>query len=306
MPPLITKIEGCSFDDGPGIRSVIFLKGCPLNCLWCHNPESKLASAELSYDIDECIGCKSCIKGCPQKAISIENKYFIDREKCRLSFSCVEVCPATALRRVGREMTVGEIVKEVLRYKPFYDNSGGGVTLSGGEPTHDIEFASKVLKRFKSKGINTLIETCGLFDLEAFESLILPFIDSIYFDIKLIDIGKHEKYCGIDNWVIITNFITLHELSERQDFELVPRTPLIPNFTDTEDNINALVNFYSEHKITRAVLLPNNPAWTSKLKGLGRKDSFNKNDPIRNLYDEEKKTRISREFKKSGIDITFG
>ncbi len=163
---LITDIEGNSRDDGPGIRSVVFFKGCPLNCFWCHNPESKKTEAELWWDREKCIGCGECIKSCPKGSISRENPFFINRDLCDSCFKCVEVCTSTALRRVGQEMSVDEIVRKVLRYKPFFDNSGGGVTLSGGEPTLHIEFTSALLKKFKKEKIHTLLETAGLFDFD--------------------------------------------------------------------------------------------------------------------------------------------
>ncbi len=126
---LILEIKGNSLDDGPGIRTVVFFKGCPLNCVWCHNPESKKKAIELSWDSKECIGCKSCIEVCRANAISVKNPYYIDRSKCTLCFECVDVCPSGALSRVGKYMTVNEIMKEILKDKPFFITSGGGVTL---------------------------------------------------------------------------------------------------------------------------------------------------------------------------------
>ena len=133
--PLIMEIKGNSLDDGPGIRSVVFYKGCPLSCVWCHNPESKKASMEISFDANICIDCGSCRDVCPQKALARQNRFYIDRSKCTLCFLCVDACPSGALDKVGKTMYVDEIIKKILPDKPFFDTSGGGVTLSGGEPT---------------------------------------------------------------------------------------------------------------------------------------------------------------------------
>lgn len=306
QPPLIVDIEGNSREDGPGIRSVIFFKGCPLNCLWCQNPESKKIAAELWWDREKCIGCGECIKVCPEGAISGDNLFFIDRNLCKLCFRCVEVCPSTALRRVGKEMTVDEIVRKVAGYRPFFETSGGGVTLSGGEPTLSIEFTSALLKMFKEEGIHTLLETAGLFDFEEFESLLLPHLDMIYFDIKLIDPREHERYCGVYNERILENFLLLQARSRTGDFELIPRTPLIPGITDREPNIQAIADFYSQHQVRKTILLPNNPAWIQKLARMGRRDHFESKDPIRKFYDTEKENSIREYFSRHGIEASFG
>jgi pyruvate formate lyase activating enzyme len=304
--PLITNIEGNSQADGPGIRSVVFFKGCPLNCFWCHNPESKKIENELWWDKEKCIGCGECIKKCPEGAISQDNSFFIDRNICNLCFKCAEICPATALHRVGREMSVNEIVRKVLRYKPFFDTSSGGVTLSGGEPTLHIEFISALLKRFKEESIHTLLETAGLFDLEQFKSLILPYIDTIYFDIKLFDSLRHKHYCGVENECILHNFILLKKEALSGNFDLLPRTPLIPGITDTKENIQAIAGFYNKHQVKKTVLLSNNPAWINKLEKLGQKDQFDCKNRIRKFYDKEKKKKIQKLFSEKGIEVIFG
>jgi len=304
--PLIIDIEGNSFDDGTGIRSVIFFKGCPLDCTWCHNPESKKIEAELWWDSEKCIDCGECIKVCTEKAISRDNPFFIDRQKCNLHFNCVDVCPSKALVRVGTQMSIDEIVKKVIRYKPFFDSSGGGVTLSGGEATLPIEFTSMLLKRLKEEGIHTLLETAGLFDFEKFKTLILPFVNMIYFDIKLIDSQKHKYYCGVSNEIILDNFIKLFEESKSNSFELLSRTPLIPGITDNESNISAIAKFYNEQGVKKAVLLPNNPAWLHKSSKLGKETQFNSDHPIHKFYDDKKKKKLINYFLKNEIEITFG
>ncbi|MCD4784343.1 MAG: glycyl-radical enzyme activating protein [Candidatus Eremiobacteraeota bacterium] len=304
--PLIIDIEGNSRDDGPGIRSVVFFKGCPLNCLWCHNPESKKMEAELWWDREKCVACGECMKVCPEGAISRDNLFFIDRNICKRCFKCVEVCPSKALRCVGQEMSVDEIVRKVVRYKKFFDTSGGGVTLSGGEPTLFMEFTSTLLKRLRDEGIHTLLETAGLFDFKQFESLVLPYVDMIFFDIKFIDSSEHERYCGVKNERVLHNFILLHNKSQCGHFELLPRTPLIPEITDTKKNIQATADFYHKHQIKKTTLLPNNPAWINKLEMLGKKDIFDNKDPIRKFYDQEKEKKIKEYFSRHGVEASFG
>lgn len=267
--PLILDIKGNSLDDGPGIRSVVFFKGCPLLCVWCHNPESKKAGAEIAFDPSECVGCDTCLEVCPEKALSRKHPFFIDRDRCTLCFVCSDNCPSGALSRVGREMTVDDIVVAVIRDKPFFDTSGGGVTLSGGEPTLFPDFLARLLSALKAEGIHTLLETCGQFDGAAFTDRILPFIDVIYFDIKLIDPQVHKKHCGIGNRTILENFIRINERAAEGTFMLLPRTPLIPGITATTENLAAIAEFLAGHNIKKAQLLPYNPLWPGKKRKIG-------------------------------------
>ncbi len=271
--PFILEIKNNSLDDGPGIRSVIFVKGCPLSCLWCHNPESKTMAAEISFSARDCIGCGTCLKICKHKALNKENKHYINRKKCCLCFECVEVCPAKALTRIGKKMTVEEIVNKILRDKTFYDVSGGGVTLSGGEITMFPEFSGDLLKQLKNHGIHTLIETCGHFKFDRFTKNMLPFIDIIYFDIKIFDYDLHKKYCGRGNKTILKNFTKLNALSKDGLFTIIPRIPLIPGITDTEENLAAIAEFLKNLNIKTVQLLPYNPTWTEKNEKLGIENS---------------------------------
>jgi len=301
--PLITDIEGNSLADGPGIRSVVFFKGCPLNCFWCHNPESKKIEPELWWDREKCIGCGECIKVCPERAVSQDNPFFINRNICKLCFKCAEECPSKALRQIGKKMSIDEIVRKVLRYKPFFDTSAGGVSLSGGEPAFHLEFTSALLKRFKEERIHTLLETSGFFDFDQFKALILPYIDTIYFDIKLIDSSQHERYCGVKNERILHNFILLKTEALFGNFDLLPRTPLIPGMTDTKKNIQAIADFYKKQQVKKTVLLSNNPAWINKLEKLGQKEKFDNNDRIQKFYDKEKEIKTKKVFSEKGIEV---
>jgi len=232
--PLILEIKGNSLDDGPGIRSVIFFKGCPLSCIWCHNPESKKAAIEIAFDARKCIDCGSCRKVCNHNALSRENPFYIHRTQCTLCFNCVEICPSGALDKVGRKMSIDDILEKILPDKPFFDSSGGGVTLSGGEPTLFMKFTAELLNALKQHHIHTLIETSGYFDLERFMDTLYPHLDTIYFDLKIMDSHDHKKYCGVPNEKILDNLMQLAAFCRHDGKKLLPRTPLIPRITDTE------------------------------------------------------------------------
>ncbi|MBU0970379.1 MAG: glycyl-radical enzyme activating protein [Proteobacteria bacterium] len=300
--PLIIDIKGHSLDDGPGIRSVVFIKGCPLRCSWCQNPESQRPTAELSWEREKCIKCGSCVEICPEQAIS-GNRFFMDRKACSLCFACVEICPANALKKVGKAMTVDEIVPKVLRYRSFFDTSGGGVTLSGGEPTMFMEFAAALLRRFKEEGLHTLLETCGHFDRDHFERLIFPWIDTIYMDIKIVDPKKHQDHCGISNDVILENFAWLCGQAAAGNVTFLPRTPLIPGITDSDAQIAELVGLYTRHGVQKASLLGNNPIWIDKCDQLGIPDKPGPSSKLRDFYSSKHYEAIRSLFKREGITI---
>ena len=301
--PLVIDIKVNSLDDGPGIRTVIFFKGCNLDCIWCQNPESKSSAIELLYERDKCIGCNSCIDSCTLNAISPENEFFVDRTKCTLCLECVKACPSTALSIIGKEMMVNDIIHKIIKYKPFYDISGGGVTLSGGEPTLSLEFISKLLKKLKSEGIYTLIETNGLFDFRRFKSLILPFLDVIYMDIKFINQEVHKKYCGVSNKVILENFSKLLDLSSCGKFTIIPRTPLIPNITDTDENVQSIIQFLKKNEVHTASILKNNPLWLEKCDKLGISHPLQNDHSVCEFYNPDKYEKIKAIFQASNIDL---
>lgn len=267
--PLVIEMKGNSLDDGPGIRTVVFFKGCPLSCIWCHNPESKSPIAELSYSVDDCIGCGSCVKKCPNNALSPENEFFIDRTRCVFDFQCTTVCPSKALSVVGQEADKEAMLKKIYSDKPFYDVSGGGVTLSGGEASMFTEWVGDFAKAIKDAGIHVLLETCGMFDFDRFGKNLLPYVDDIYYDIKIFDREEHKKYCGVYNDIILENFKKLSQLKGTMDFTLLPRTPLIPGITDTDENLIAIADFLKGVGIVRADILPYNPTWYPKNHKLG-------------------------------------
>ena len=267
--PLVLELKGNSLDDGPGIRTAIFFKGCPLDCIWCHNPESKHTYAELSVAAEDCIGCGSCERTCPKGAISPKQPGIIDRSKCDGCFLCASTCPPKGISVVGREMEISDIVKKCVSDKPFYDVSGGGVTLTGGEPTMFTEWVGELAKSLVEAGIRVHIETCGQFDYEKVKKYLLPYVSSIFMDVKIADREAHKKYCGIYNDTILANLKNLVRDSKEMGFDFIPRTPLIPNITDTDENLNAIIKIYKELGITKTELLPYNPTWYGKNDKLG-------------------------------------
>lgn len=266
-PPMIFEIKGNSLDDGPGIRSVVFFKGCPLNCIWCHNPESKHAYAELTFNSKECIGCGICRSVCPTGSARR------DRTLCTGCFECTKVCPTKALSKVGEavdsEEKFNQLVEKLLRDKPFYDVSGGGVTLSGGEPTLHTEWVGHLARTLKENGVRVLVETCGYFDFDKVQEYLLPYVKDIFVDIKIYDRELHRRYCGVDNDLILSNIRKLQAAKENFGYSLLPRVPLVPNITDTKENLSAIADFMAECGITKTDLLPYNPTWYFKNQKLG-------------------------------------
>lgn len=301
--PLIFEIKGNSLDDGLGIRSVVFFKGCPLSCLWCHNPESKKSDVEISFDPNLCIGCNTCIEICEQNALSRENIFFIDRKKCTFSLKCVKACPSGALSRVGEKMGINEILKQVLKDKPFYETSEGGVTLSGGEPLLFIDFASRLLKRLKAEGIHTLVETCGFFNFEKFKSIIFPYVDSIYFDIKLYNSDKHLRFCGVPNEIILENFKNIYSISQDRGVFVLPRIPLVPNITDTDSNLKSIAGFLQKNNADVVQLLPYHPTWKEKNRNIGIENSHFDDPLMEKWMSPERIDECATIFKHFGIKV---
>ena len=285
---LLFDIKGSSMDDGPGIRTVVFFKGCPLSCIWCHNPESKSQSAELLFNVGKCIGCGNCIKNCTKGAVSSGSACFIDRGKCVLCFKCATNCPSGALEQVGMPVTIDSLMAMLLRDKPFFDASGGGVTLSGGESLMNMGFVSELLACLHGEGVHTLVETCGVFNYPSFEKSVLPHTDTVYMDIKLIDPDEHKRYCGLTNEVILKNYIYLKDAAYSGDLDFLPRIPLIPGITDTPDNLDGIAEFLQDNHWHRVQLLPYNPLWVDKYRLTGSNSAPEQQDLMKKFMPEEK------------------
>jgi len=265
--PLITNIHRFALDDGPGIRTTVFFKGCPLSCVWCHNPESIRPEKEIAFHSHLCLHCGDCLKACPLGAISMETDERVNRDCCDTCGFCADVCPSTALRMIGRYYEPSELMEILLRDHHFYDASRGGVTFSGGEPTLFPEYLSVILQELHAKGVHTAVQTCGHFDLPMFSSYLLPYLDQIYFDLKLFDPGQHKIWTGRTNEKIIENFLAITRAAGSR---VTPRIPLIPGITTTNDNLTNLALFLRDIGITDCKLLPYNSGGMQKRVLLGK------------------------------------
>jgi len=258
--PLIFDIRRFAFDDGPGIRTTVFFKGCPLACVWCHNPESVRRGKEIAYYPQKCIRCGDCSSACPTGAITAASDR-IDRERCAACGNCAGACPATALKEMGVHYPAHRMLDLLLRDRLFYETSGGGVTFSGGEPTLHMDYLSVILIGLKTQGIHTAIQTCGFFDLTEFSEKLLPFLDLIFFDVKFIDSGDHFTHTGRSNDLILRN---LELLLTEAPAKIVPRVPLVPGITATEKNLQGIGNHLKRLGVTELEQLPYNPGGIAK------------------------------------------
>ena len=264
--PLLFGTKFNCLDDGPGIRTVVFFKGCPLRCTWCHNPEGISPKAELAFEPTECDGSQACLRACPNTARLTEAP-FVDRDLCGTCFRCAEACPTGALSQVGTPLDLDTLLSDVLRHKPFYDNSGGGVTLSGGEPTWHIDALSSVVVALKDRGVHTLLQTCGAFSLPQLDAKVYPWLDLIYYDLKLHNNDAHREHCGVSNRGILENFAALQA---RTQVPILPRIPLVPGVTATAENLGALAGFLAGLGVPEVVLLDYNPLWPDKARTLSK------------------------------------
>lgn len=270
--PLIVDIKRNALDDGPGIRTTVFFKGCPLSCVWCQNPEAISPYVEIMFSPGDCIACRTCEQVCPEGAISFGvGPIPIDRARCRHCGTCVDNCLGMGMRRVGKYYSPMELVEIVSQDIPFYRNSGGGVTLSGGEATLYPRYLEPFLEEAKSRGIHINLETCGYYHEPEFRRAILPYLDLIYFDIKIFDSHLHQQYTGHSNEIILNNLRTLVEYGQ---VRVLPRVPLIPEITDTAENLEAIAGFLKGIGVKKAALLPYNPMWVTKADNLSKETVY--------------------------------
>ena len=269
--PLIVDVRPNSLDDGPGIRTTVFFKGCPLACVWCHNPEAIRSGPEIAFLENDCIACGDCMPVCPSNALGPGPAVDFDRALCDSCGACAEVCPTGALKAVGRYWEIDDLLPYLLRDLPFYRNSGGGVTLSGGEATMFPRYSEELLRRLKETGVHTLVQTCGLFRLETFRDRLLPHLDQVYYDVKFVDGALHQRYTGRPNRVILENLQALTRLAPGR---VLPRVPLIPGLTTDLDNLRAIGAFLRRLGFSEARLLPYNPLWAQKAVSVGRASGY--------------------------------
>ncbi|MEZ0395426.1 MAG: glycyl-radical enzyme activating protein [Anaerolineales bacterium] len=235
----VFDIRRYSIHDGPGIRTAVFLKGCPLSCRWCHNPEGRAYGPELIFRPTRCILCDDCLPACPNAAISRRgDQIHIERLRCRVSGACAAVCPTEALEIVGREMSVEQVLEAIERDRPFYEQSGGGVTFTGGEPLAQPEFLRLLLQACRTGGLHTALDTCGYAPWPVLDA-IHPLVDLFLYDLKLMDAARHRAWTGVSNEDILSNLRRLSELGPK----ILVRLPLVPGVNDDGDNLRATGKF---------------------------------------------------------------
>lgn len=237
MNGIIFDVKRFAVHDGNGLRTTLFLKGCPLHCPWCQNPESISPEPALWYSTQSCVGCGSCAAACPARALTLTDRIHVDRERCTRCGTCVDVCPAAAMRIQGRSVTAEEAAARLLRDRVFFGEDGG-VTLSGGEALLQWQFSAEVLSICKAAGVHTAIESCMLAPRKAMEAM-LPVTDQFIVDIKYLDPELHKQHLGADNHRILENF----EWLIAQGADVLVRTPLIPGYTATDENIRAIARY---------------------------------------------------------------
>ena len=270
--PFITNIQKYSIHDGDGIRTTVFFKGCPLKCRWCHNPETQRFHRQLLIDREKCTGCGACIPACPNKAIELsENKESIksatDPSKCTVCGNCTTYCLSNIRETAGKEYTVRELVKELMKDEMFYEESGGGVTLSGGEVMcMDMEYIESLIKALHRKGISVTIDTCGFAPYDNFKR-ILPYTDTFLYDIKAIDASRHKEFTGVDNDLILSNLERLSAEGAR----IYIRIPVIKGVNADRESLRGIAEWLKGHRINavQVNLLPYHNTGSNKYSRLG-------------------------------------
>ena len=299
--PLVINIQKCSIHDGPGIRTTVFFKGCPLNCIWCHNPESKAYNKDVLYNEEKCKKCETCIKCCPENAIySEDNKVCLDRSKCSHCETCLDYCLNSAREVVGKEYTIKDLVKEIEKDRMFYEESGGGVTLSGGEVmTQNIDYIERLVKILYEKGISVAIDTCGYAKYEAYEK-ILPYVDVFLYDIKLMNNQKHILFTGKDNNLILENLIKLCNNNANVNI----RIPLIDgvNVDDGNKEVKEIISFLKALNIKKVNLLPYHNIGMHKYKKL----DINYDESKMDRPSDKKLEEIKNLFAAENFDTSIG
>jgi len=264
---LVFDIQRFALHDGPGIRTTVFLKGCPLRCLWCHNPESQAFAPELSFRSELCHDCFSCVRVCPSGAHQIlDGQHIVDHQKCETNGRCVEECAYGALKIVGHEMAVEEVMAEVLKDRDYYLRSAGGMTLSGGEPMAQFEFTRELLRAAKEDGLHTCVDTCGVAQPDKFEE-ILRFTDLFLFDYKASDPDKHRRFTGQSNELVLSNLDLLY----RRGAQIVLRCPLVPGLNDHPEHLREIAGLAKAYPNLKGIqIMPFHNFGCDKAREIGR------------------------------------
>lgn len=297
MEGVLFNIQRYSLHDGPGIRTIPFFKGCPLSCKWCSNPESQRPTPELIFKKSDCIRCGKCIEACKQQALSVSNAFFIDRERCIQCGECTQVCPTQALEMKGKRMTVADVMRELQKEENLYRRSGGGITLSGGEPLAQPDFARELLKACKEKGWHTAMETTGFTTPEVIAD-VFPYVDLALTDIKAINPAIHLANTGIENSQILENLLRISFLTKT-----IVRIPVIPGVNDNPEEIHNIAEFARlMSNVDTLHLLPYHSFGENKYGLLGRIYPMGEADSIA----ESKMELLKREVESSGFHCHIG
>ncbi len=291
---IVFNIQKFCIHDGDGIRTCVFLKGCPLRCIWCHNPESYEKSPALSFDKNKCSSCGRCLAVCSARALE-NGMLSIDREKCVLCGRCIDICLNDANEIIGKEMSAADVMAEVIKDRMFYDTSGGGLTVTGGEPSYQAEFTLEILALAKDAGISCAIETCGAGSREFYQKA-ADLGAAFLYDIKCIDPARHKKLTGADNAHIMSN---LKYLMERHA-DIIIRLPMIPGCNDGDDDISLLAAFLNENsgRYRYAEIMPYHALGIKKAENTGQSADY-----VHLNADDEQISRWRSLFSSYGVDV---
>ena len=294
----VFNIQKFSIHDGPGIRTTVFFKGCPLNCIWCHNPESQDFSKEMLHDKEKCTLCGRCVAKCSRGAISISDAGLVnDYARCVFCGVCTDFCTNNAREIAGEELNAAQIMKEIEKDSIFYEQSKGGVTFSGGEVMSHPEILAELARSCREKGIHVAVDTCGYAPFSSFEN-VMEYVDVFLYDIKLMDNDLHRKYTGKDSALILDNLMKLSDMGSNINLRL----PIIGGINDDEVNIESIIEFIKDTNIREINLLPYHDIGRNKYAKLGKEYKAD----FMTVPTEEKMIELKERFEKSGYKVKIG